>query len=184
VAIESAREKYDVSVEWRPFFLRPSMPKEGVAKGPGRRVSPRLKAAGASVGIDFTGNCDRYPNSLIAHCALDYALELEKQGKAEAGTQHALQEKLFHGYFTAGLYPNIDNIVAMAENVGIDPSSMRRELEARESSGRAVRVEKEAYQASRSGISGVPYFIINDEPAFSGAQHPSTIADAFEEFAN
>ena len=63
------------------------MPKEGVSKGPGRRVSPRLKAAGESVGIDFTGATDRYPNSLLAHVALDFALRLEDEGKVPRLTQ-------------------------------------------------------------------------------------------------
>ena len=53
-----------VSVGWKPFFLRPNMPLDGVDKGPGNRVNPRLKQAGANVGIDFTGLTDRYPNTV------------------------------------------------------------------------------------------------------------------------
>ena len=55
-----------VSVGWKPFFLRPNMPPDGVEKGPGNRVGDRLKRAGAQVGIDFTGLTDRYPNTVKA----------------------------------------------------------------------------------------------------------------------
>jgi hypothetical protein len=59
---------YTFDVSWEPYFLRPSMPKEGIEKAPNTpdnpRVGARMKKAGASVGIDFTGKCDRWVNHL------------------------------------------------------------------------------------------------------------------------
>ena len=54
------------------------------------RVSPRLKSAGASVGIDFTGKCDRYPNTLKGHALLEYA-----KTHNNGALQNDLQEALF-----------------------------------------------------------------------------------------
>ena len=55
---------YTFDVSWEPYFLRPNMPEEGIEKAPNTpdnpRVGARMKQAGASVGIDFTGKCDRY----------------------------------------------------------------------------------------------------------------------------
>lgn len=160
------------------------MPSDGVQKGPGRRVSPRLKAVGESVGIRFTGATDRYPNSLLAHVAMDYALRLEEQGNVPRGTQNALMEALFAGYFTHGVYPDASNIGDMADAVGIDKSGMLKELkQCRHASGTAERVQREAKNASNMGVSGVPFFIINGAKAFSGAQDPQVIIDAFDAFS-
>ena len=57
---------------------------------PGCRVSPRLKSAGQSVGIDFTGKCDRAPNTLKAHALLEYAKTTNG-----GALQNDLQEALF-----------------------------------------------------------------------------------------
>ena len=48
-----------------------------------------MKQAGAAAGVDFTGKCDYYPNSLSTHGLLKYAADTapEKQNK--------LQEILF-----------------------------------------------------------------------------------------
>ena len=63
-----------VSVGWKPFLLRPNMPPDGVDKGPGNRVNPRLKQAGANVGIDFTGLTDRYPNTIKEKTLNDFRM--------------------------------------------------------------------------------------------------------------
>ena len=170
-----------MSVRWLPFFLRPNMPPDGHPKGPGRRVGPRLKEAGAAVGIDFTGATDRYPNSTLAHVALAHVLALEDSGAAPPGTQNRLQEEIFHGYFTAGIYPDAAALAAMAGKVGIDAKDMRAVLDGSTASGAAANVEQEAAAISRSGVSGVPYFFFNKHPAFSGARDPATIIDCFRQ---
>ena len=54
---------YTFDVSWEPYFLRPNMPREGIEKAPNTpdnpRVGVRMKQAGESVGINFTGKCDR-----------------------------------------------------------------------------------------------------------------------------
>lgn len=61
--------QYSFDVSWEPYFLRPNMPKEGIEKAPNTpdnpRVGARMKQAGASVGIDFTGKCDRCDSILL-----------------------------------------------------------------------------------------------------------------------
>ena len=53
------------------------------------RVPSQLKNAGAKVGIDFTGACDRVPNTIAAHILLGLAGEISHQ------VQNNLQEQLF-----------------------------------------------------------------------------------------
>jgi len=96
---------------------------------------------------------------------------LETGGTAK---QNQLQEVLFRSYFTDGKYPDVDNLVTAAEEVGLSGSEARSVLE----EGRYdARVRREAAQVSSSGISGVPYFFFNGKPAFSGAQPPAAFLE-------
>lgn len=148
------------------------MAEGGVEKpgGPGRhQVGDRLRQGGQAAGIDFTGFCDRFPNTVKAHALLTHALETSGAAK-----QDQLQEVLFRNYFTDGKYPDVANLVAAAEEVGLSGSEARTVLE---DSRYDSRVKREAAQASSSGISGVPYFFFNGKPAFSGAQPPASFLE-------
>lgn len=168
------------SVSWKPYFLRPNHPREGVEKAPNTpdnpRVGARMKQAGEAVGINFTGACDRAPNSLYAHCLLSYA---GKQFGPKV--QDAMQERLFKAYFTDGIYPNIDNLVQLAKEVGepFSEGEVRRVLESGELEAEVTREAQELSQRQRG--QGVPFFYFNDKPAFAGAQDPSTFIQVFEQ---
>ena len=170
---------YTFDVSWEPYFLRPNMPEEGIEKAPNTpdnpRVGARMKQAGASVGIDFTGKCDRAPNTMKAHCLSEYI-------KDTHGTevQNQFQEKLFEMYFTTGLYPDIDNLTALATSIGLSEDDVAKARRVLESGELEKTVASKASRFSRQ-IQGVPYFIINGEPAFSGAQNVETFVSVFNE---
>lgn len=147
------------------------MPPEGKLKGPGPKVGDRLRLAGLSAGIDFTGKTDRAPNSTEAHTLLDWARET-----AGEGTQHALQEVLFRHYFTDGRYPDVENLKAAAEEVGLSGSAA---VQALQDETRKARVFTEGRGYSARGVTGVPFFIIGTDSSssFSGAQPPSVFVD-------
>lgn len=190
--LESAISKcpqYEISVLWRPYLLRPDNPREGVEKPPNTpdnpRVGARMKQAGLQVGIDFTGKCDRSPNTIFAHCVLSYILE-----KHGSEAQNKVQEALFNAYFTDGVYPDIENLCTIVAGVdipssgsdgvggsGVDIVELRRVLESAE---REKDVVKEAAQNARMRT-GVPLFFMNGKPMFSGAQPPDSFLEAFEE---
>lgn len=170
---------YQFEVRWHPFQLRPQMPMEGVAKAPNTpdnpRAGARLKAAGEPVGIDFTGATDRYPNTLRAHVLVDLA------GQTSAAVQDAVSEALFHAYFTGGRDVNdLEVLVSIGEAAGMTASALRAGLNDKQLS---QRVSKAAQGWSSRGIGGVPYFIIDDHLALSGAQDPSAFTQAFAQAA-
>ena len=72
------------------------------------RVGRHLKTAGEAVRINFTGLTDRSPNTLVSHALLEYALEKHGQKK-----QNEVQEALFQGYFTDGVYPDLSNVASI-----------------------------------------------------------------------
>lgn len=158
-----------------PFLLRPSMPAEGVLKkGKGlQNVNPRLRAVGSAVGIEFTGACDRAPNSVEAHALLAYAAEVAP------AKQNDLQEILFRHYFTDGLYPSGANLAAAATECGLDGEAA---LAFAQDPKNKVAVMEEARYNART-TTGVPFFRIGGEDAFSGAQPPEVILELIKEAA-
>lgn len=164
-----------MEVNWKPFLLRgPGIPLEGIPKGgtPETRVPARMKAAGEAYGINFSGLCDRYPNTLGAHALLDFALKVSKE------KQNEVQEILFRMYFTDGIYPGGANLGDAAREAALDVDAALAYVN---DPANLERMATEAAAASRSGVSGVPYFYLNGRPAFSGAQPPETFLRAFAE---
>jgi len=162
-------------VRWEPFILRPGIPEEGRQKAPDTpdnpRVGRRLRQAGEEVGLNFTGLCDRSPNSTKAHALLKYAAHNKPE------VQHELSGLLFKMYFEEGDYPDVENLVKRAVQVGLDGESVRQHLESRKDE-KQVLAEARAY--SSQGVNGVPFFIMNGKPMFSGAQREDTFLKAFK----
>lgn len=166
----------EVEVVWKPFFLRPHTPVEGTPKAPNTaenpRVGARMKAAGQQVGIDFTGKCDRTPNTTLAHCLLSYC-EKEKG----SFVQNQLQEALFNAYFTDGIFLDEAGLVEVAASVGLTEEETRRAMNIETLKAQVIQ---EASGNSKS-TSGVPFFFFNGQPAFSGAQDPQTFVNIFNQ---
>jgi predicted DsbA family dithiol-disulfide isomerase len=166
---------------WRPFQLNPDMPKQGMDRKAYRRLKfgswersqaldSGVAATGESLGLEF--NYDRVrvtPNTLAGHRLLWWARAQDRQD--------ALAMALFFAYFTEG--KDIGQAEVLAETaavVGLDPLKAVTFLESEEG---LQEVAEEEAAARRSGLNGVPFFIINDTPAFSGAQKPQAFLEAF-----
>lgn len=66
----------------------------------------------------------------------------------------------------------------LATGQGLDRESVREELSDPDLQG---KVKAEIQIAYQMGISGVPFFVINNKYAFSGAQLPETILDILKQ---
>lgn len=161
---------------WRPYQLRPQAPEAGVPKPPDTpdnpRVGRRLKSAGEAVGIDFSGKTDRSPNTLVAHALLEHALE-----KGGSEKQNEVQEALFKAYFTDGIYPDVDSVKSIGVSCGLDAYGVESALT---DATTLKQVQQKVHQNYGVVDGGVPTFIINNQPAFSGAQDPATFHRAFD----
>jgi predicted DsbA family dithiol-disulfide isomerase len=167
----SEEAKVDVDITWKPFMLRPNTPQEGQPKGgtPASRVPAGLKAAGNTVGIDFSGLTDRTPNTIDFHATMKFLLDKEID-------QTPFQEAVFDAYFTKGNFPDRPAMLKCAELVGI--AEQVKTLYGEQSIMEMHRneVTAEAEEASLRGVRGVPSFSFGDDtrPAFSGAQDVDT----------
>ena len=172
--------KVDVDIIWKPFLLRPNTPQEGSPKDgtATSRVPQRLKEAGKSVGIDFTGLTDRTPNTIDFHATMKYLLESKIK-------QTPFQEAVFDGYFTKGVFPDHQGMMESAKQAGVldhvqtflGSQDLLQEYR--------KQVEAEAADASRRGVHGVPSFAFNGgKEAFSGAQNVETFVNCLKQHAN
>ncbi|ALA58364.1 putative thiol oxidoreductase, DsbA family, FrnE subfamily [Nitrospira moscoviensis] len=168
----------ETEVHWRPFQLNPAMPREGMDRQAYRTakfgswarsqaLDAQVARAGVEVGIQFDfDRMARTPNTSLAH----RLVVLGRQEKVE----DAVVERLFRAYFTEGYdIGNADVLVAMAVKSGIDGETARRYLDSDE----AVReLQAEEARARNLGITGVPFFVLNDVHAMSGAQPAEVLA--------
>ena len=132
-------------------------------------VYGRVKAVGASVGIDF--NFDgivRQPNTLIAHSLI----ALAETGEA----QSRLVQALFDAYFLAHLdLTNTAVLAEVARQAGLPESQIDAALNDAEVQAQVKQADE---RARNLGINGVPFFIFNGELAVSGAQEPEQLLAA------
>jgi len=170
------RPDREVRVRWRPFFLNPGMPPEGMDRadylrrkfgGDARHVYRRIEDAGRTDGVTFAfERMPRTPNTLLAHRLILFAEEL---GKADA-----VIRALFRALFQEGRDVGRAEVLAeIAADAGLDSLEVGEFLQG----DRLAREVHAAHaQAERIGIRGVPVFIFDHEHAITGAQPPEVLA--------
>jgi predicted DsbA family dithiol-disulfide isomerase len=177
------RPDIEAEVHWRPYFLNPQVPREGMARtdylsrkfGSDERFRPaheRLSKLGKEEGIDFHfEKIKRQPNTLDVHRLISWA---EEDGKGSA-----VVENLFAAFFTRGedLTDN-EVLVKAAAAAGLDAEQVRRDLA---TDLDLQFTQKAASSAADGGISGVPFFIFNSRFAVAGAQTPDMLAQAMDQ---
>jgi predicted DsbA family dithiol-disulfide isomerase len=160
-----------VSVHWLPFELNPDMPVGGKDRRAYRsakfsswensqKLDAEVATAGAQAGLRMRHDLmQRTPNTFNAHRLIWLA--------GQEGVQDTIVEALFGAYFVEGRdVGNVDVLIDIASRGGIAHDRVQAFFAGHEG---VAEVSKAARSASQSGISGVPTFIINGQPAFSGA---------------
>lgn len=119
----------------------------------------------ASEGLTFDFSKVKHANTARAHRVLHLA-------KAE-GLQLEVQERLFRAYFAEGEdMSDPEALARLGAEVGLDPDAVRAALD-NEAYGEAV--QRDISRARMLGITGVPFFLLEEQYGVSGAQS----ADAF-----
>ncbi|SJN10428.1 2-hydroxychromene-2-carboxylate isomerase/DsbA-like thioredoxin domain [Leucobacter sp. 7(1)] len=125
----------------------------------------------ASEGITFDFARVRHANTQRAHRVLHLA-------KAE-GVQPEVQERLFRAYFAEGEdMSDPEALARLGAEVGLDPAAVRAALDSEEL-GEAV--QHDITRAKMLGISGVPFFLLEQQYGVSGAQTAEAFTGVFEQ---
>ena len=172
--------KFDIT--WHPFQLNPEMPQEGVdrnlylsSKFGGKQrandIYNQIKIAGLSSGINFEfDKINIMPNSLNAHILIEYSKDFN--------IQNEIVSELFKSYFINGENVGDNNIInKIAKNnnlVNFNINTLNNKTDL------ALKVKNSDIESRSKGISGVPFFIINETYAVSGAQENEVFEKIFE----
>lgn len=184
-AVEQLKDDYTFELRYLPFQLSPDTPAEGentqerlVAKFGSRerydQIIRQVTGVAAGEGLQFNlENQTVSPNTRGLHRLIGFALQ---QGK-----QLEMVETLFKAYFEDALdLTQIDTVVHLAEGIGLNAEKVREVLTG---DAGAEQLDTQLYQNRLMGVSGVPYYIINDKYAVSGAQPTELFLEALPEIA-
>jgi len=171
-----------VAITWLPYELNPDMPPEGMDRteyldrkfGPGKRreIELRLSEAGLESGVTFNwARVTKSVNTRMAHMLVAAASTVQRGGEMKAA--------LFRAYFQDGRdIGDPETLVAIAVELGFEETAARDELANGELRETVIGLEE---HASKVGVTGVPFFIIDGKLAVSGAQTGDVWAQVFRQ---
>jgi predicted DsbA family dithiol-disulfide isomerase len=180
------RPDMPVEVRYRPYFLNPWVPREGMSRvdylttkfgSPERyeKIALRVAQAAANEGLTYNiGALARQPNTLDCHRLILWAGSIGKAAQ--------VKQRLMEIYFSeGGDLSERDVLVQAASDCGLDPVEVRNLLA---SDADVAAVERAAKSAQEAGIDGVPFYVFGHVLAVSGAQAPDYLAGAIERAVN
>ena len=186
-ALEEFPHRGEVEVVHRAFQLNPAMPKNatkdrgthlmakyGWSESQLRQIDAQMTRTAAQDGLEYQLAGTVTGNTFDGHQLLHLA-------KAR-GLQDAVLERLYRAYFTEqrSLFDR-ESLVALVSDAGLDADEARRALEGDRYSN---AVTADLQEARVLGISGVPFFVLDQRYGVSGAQAVSVFADALKQAWN
>jgi predicted DsbA family dithiol-disulfide isomerase len=173
-----------VKIVYRSFELNPHMqvnPSDditGLAAARQGSTREHMKALQDDIsrraeqdGLKFNYDTAKPTNTFNAHRLLQYAMQF---GKGDD-----VMERLYQAYFTDSLYlDDLNTLVDLAVQSGLDANDTAAMLA---SDRFRDEVRADGLAAKRAGIHGVPYFVINDKYAISGAQPAEAFVEALQQ---
>ncbi|WP_255365445.1 DsbA family oxidoreductase [Brevibacillus sp. SKDU10] len=185
--IEAALDKFahkdDVEVVFRSFELDPKaqrdvdydvhdmlVAKYGMSRDQAIAMNENLSSKAKEVGLTFQFDTLILTNTFDAHRLAKYAF---KQGK-----MNPMAQELFQAYFTDSRHlGDHETLVELAVKVGLNRDEALKVLAGDDYSA-DVRADEE--EASRLGVSGVPFFVIDRKYTVSGAQSTDMFLNALQ----
>jgi predicted DsbA family dithiol-disulfide isomerase len=166
----------EVEVVYRSFELDPTTPEvpvetsvESLARKFGtdvagaRELMKRADGVAASVGLTFNHADAPHARTVDAHRLLHLALE-----EGGPSSQGELKERLLAAYFLRGEHMGSHDVLrTVAVDAGLDPARVDEVLAG---DAYADAVHADIAQARAYGANGVPFFVVDERYAVSGAQ--------------
>lgn len=183
-ALAQFEHRDQLDIVWRSFELDPSAPrrhdapatellarKYGVPVAQAEAMNARLTSEARREGLEMDLAGIIVGNTFDAHRLIHLAAEL--------GLRQPMVERLFKAYFTDNeAIGEHEVLVRLAGEVGIPADRARRMLEGDEF---AAAVRADQARARGFGITGVPFFAIDERYGVSGAQHADALLGALRQ---
>lgn len=190
-ALQQFENKEEIEIEWKSFQLNPDLETntainidqyladvKGWTIDHARDLNAHVTQMAAEAGLTYNFDKAVVANSFKAHRFSHLA--------KKNGLGIEAEEQLFKAYFTDG--KNIDDVntlVELGKEIGLDTTEVK---EALESNAFADEVKHDIAEAQYLGIKGVPFFVMNNKYAVSGAQavpvFEQTLQKAYAEWQN
>jgi len=182
-ALNQFEHRADVEVVWRSYQLDPGAPRDysgsvndllvqryGMSREKAEAANARVSLLAAEEGLEYHLERAHPVNSMDAHRLLHLAAQHHLQGE--------MKERLQKAYFTDGmLVSDPETLVRLALEVGLDENETRQML-AGDAFSAAVQADE--LRAQELGSNGVPFFVLGDKYAVSGAQPVEIFTTALE----
>jgi len=190
-AISIAKEKglnLGYNIQYHPFLLDPTLKPDSARDkrlhyekkfGKDRFVlmEKMMKERGKKCGIDFSYD-GKISQTTDSHRLIAYAYE-----KGGEEMQLDLIEKLFNGYFEREQdVGNADFLAEQAVGAKLFPTAEDAKAWLATDEKKA-EVASEIRDAQMKGITGVPFFVLNNKYAISGAEDPELFVEVFTRLA-
>lgn len=176
----------EVEIVHRSFQLNPAAPRDQTSNRREMlmqkyRLSPaqaaemdaRMTQTAASEGLEFHLDGTLTGNTFDAHQLVHLA--------GAQGLQDAVIERLYRAYFSEqrSLFA-ADSLVDLAAEAGLARDEAAATLR---DNSYADAVKEDIETARHLGVTGVPFFVVNDRYGISGAQAPETFLDVLQRVA-
>ncbi|HEY0971047.1 MAG TPA: DsbA family oxidoreductase [Gemmatimonadales bacterium] len=180
-ALSQFEQRDEVEVVWRSYELDPKAPRQhgvpqaellarkyGMSVEQTRAMTDRVAGEGRKEGIAFDFERVQSGNTFDAHRLIHLA--------ARSGLRDEMVERLYRAYFADGeALGDVETLVRIAAELGLDADEARAMLE---SDALADDVRADEERARSLGITGVPFFAIDERYGISGAQPPLALLEA------
>ncbi|MCJ8012057.1 DsbA family oxidoreductase [Paenibacillus sp. KQZ6P-2] len=180
-ALEGFEHKNEVEVVFRSFELDPNAPREnehdmhtilankyGMSIEKAKSMNDNLTEQAKAVGLTYHFDTMQVTNTFDAHRLTHWA--------GEFGKRYDMTERLLKAYFTdSELLGDRAVLALLAGEIGLDAKAAADMLE---SDAYKEDVREDESQASKLGISGVPFFVVNEKYGISGAQPAEVFTEA------
>jgi predicted DsbA family dithiol-disulfide isomerase len=182
-AIKNLNAEDKVEIIWHSFQLDPDFPadkaypsaqylseRKGYPIDQVKAMSNQLVENGKGYGIDFKFDKALSFNTFNAHRLIQWS---KTESKSDA-----LKEALMIAYFTDGTnLTEEEKLLEVANSVGLSTEKAKSILDSEEY---FEEVRMDIYQAHQLNVRGVPYFLINEKTAISGAQADEVFENALK----
>jgi len=183
-ALDQFPNKENIEIEWKSFQLNPDLltdsnknindylaEAKGITQERAKEMNDYVTNIAKGVGLTFNFDKAVVANSFDAHRFSHLAKKY--------GLQHEAEEALFKAYFTDGKNTSDhQTLIDLGVSIGMDANEIRQMLE---SNTYADNVKQDAYEAYQIGVQGVPFFVLDNKYAVSGAQESATFFGALSQ---
>jgi predicted DsbA family dithiol-disulfide isomerase len=183
MALAQFIQKDKIEIEWKSYQLDPSLitdpnksinqmlaEKKGWTIDYAKEMNDHVSQLAKEVGLDYNFDKAIVANTFDAHRLIQLSKKKNQGNKAE--------EFLFKAYFTDGKNIGDHNtLIQLGKEIGLDPTEVSAMLE---SDAYAKEVKADVYEAYQMGSRSVPFYLMNNKFAITGAQSPEIFLNALK----